>query len=303
MRKWHCFFFLFLVFWSCTKEEVVVVPGNEVEVDYQYIPTEKIEFYLNRLFIDLIGREPLDEEMAIELERLKADTLSVNTRLELVQRLQWDTSFVEGDSSYLHAYSTNLYNLSKIKLLEGAGDREFYEIIGPLYGRLLRDSLEGNIEGYQITLSNIIRHEKVIESNRDFRLGEIKYNEMLGRMLNNNIYDVINMNTFNFVNASFDNLLLRYPTTHEFAISFDMCENDVAGTLFERTGANKRDYIDILTNSREMAQGIIIDVYRQSLSRDPSVIEMAELLPDIVGTYDVRFIQQKIMITDEYANF
>lgn len=306
MGRWFYFLLLPLTcvaFFSCEKEEIVIVPQNDVNVDYQYIPHEKIEFYVNRVFIDLIGREPLDTEMADEVAALKADTLSEEARVSLIRKLQYDTTWIPGDTSYLHAYCVNLYNLSKIKLLEGVGDREFRQIIGILKGQAERDSLLGDRESYELTLQEIERHQKVINSYRDFREGEIQYNGMLGRMLNNRIYDVINMNTFNFVNASFDNLLLRFPTSHEFQVSFEMCENDVSGVLFGRTGANKKDYIQILTNSREMFQGMIVEIFRQALARNPTVDEMAELLPAFIATGEVRDVQEFIMKTDEYANF
>ena len=306
MSRWIYFLMLIptlALFFSCEKEELVVVPNNNVNVDYQYIPHEKIEFYVNRLFIDLIGREPLDTEMTAEVTALKADTLSEDARVTLIRKLQYDTSWIPGDTSYLHAYSVNLYNLSKIKLLEGAGDRQFNQIIGNLKNQAYRDSLLGDIESYELALQEIERHQKVINSYRDFREGVIQYNGMLGRMLNNNIYDIINMNTFNFVNASFDNLLLRFPTNHEFQVAFEMCENDASGVIFGRTGANKKDYIEILTNSREMFQGMMVEVFRQTLARDPSVEEMGELLPKFIETGEVRSVQEFIMKTDEYANF
>jgi hypothetical protein len=241
--------------------------------------------------------------MLDEVAKLKSDTLSTEARVDLIRRLQRDTSWIEGDTSYLYAYSINLYNLAKIKLIEGAGDREFREIIGPLRNAAYRDSLAGNIEGYELKMIEIERHEDVLNSYIEFRKDSIGYHEMLGRMLDNQIYDIINMNTFNFVNASFDNLLLRFPSNHEFQIAFNMCENDTPGVIFGRSGSNKGDYINILINSREMSQGIITEVFRQAVARDPSVEEMAELLPDMIDDKEIRMIQEFIMKTDEYANF
>ena len=37
------------------------------------------------------------------------------------------------------------------------------------------------------------------------------------------------MNTFNFVNAAFDNLLFRYPTQNEFNNSYFMIEDNQLG--------------------------------------------------------------------------
>ena len=55
--------FSVLVLFSCEKD--VLIEDN----DAPYcggVPTVLVEFYVNRVFIDLIGREPFDEEMENE---------------------------------------------------------------------------------------------------------------------------------------------------------------------------------------------------------------------------------------------
>ena len=48
---------------------------------------------------------------------LKND-LSVSAREVIIERLQTDTSWIEGDTSYEHAYYQRFYDMSKARVLE-----------------------------------------------------------------------------------------------------------------------------------------------------------------------------------------
>ena len=122
-------------------------------------------------------------------------------------------------------------------------------------------------------------------------------------MIYNKVYDAINMNTTNFVNASFDNLLWRYPTQTEFQAGFNMVEFSIPESFFGQTGTNRQDYVDIFINSREMFEGLIIWVYQQTLQRRPTTQETFVLLEDFYTHRDIRKVQRVVMVTDEYANF
>lgn len=117
---------LLVVIASCKKDEFI--PDNNAPY-YDGIPTVKVQNYVNRLYIDLIGREPLDVEMTADVAALRAASLSMDARQTLILKLQTDTSFIAGDSSYFVAYYLRLYNLFKFRLLEGASDAEidFYQ--------------------------------------------------------------------------------------------------------------------------------------------------------------------------------
>ena len=78
----------------------------------------KLKNYVNRLFIDLIGREPTDEEQTIEANILNDNDLSREIRLDLINRLMTDTSFSPNEGSYQEAFCNNLYFLAKIRCLE-----------------------------------------------------------------------------------------------------------------------------------------------------------------------------------------
>ena len=117
------------------------------------------------------------------------------------------------------------------------------------------------------------------------------------------MFDVINMNTFNFVRATFDELVWRLPTQQEFGNCFDMIENNQTRELFGSLGSDKNDYVRILTESDEMLEGMIIWCFQIFLSRAPTTGENVTLLPVYLNTKDINWVITQILVTDEYANF
>ena len=106
----------FLLCASCQKEPEIV--PNNVAPYYQGVPTVVVEYYVNRLFIDLIGREPLDAEMSAEVSTLESASLGFDARRALVNKLMTNTDFIAGDSSYKHAYYQRQYELYKARCLD-----------------------------------------------------------------------------------------------------------------------------------------------------------------------------------------
>lgn len=122
-------------------------------------------------------------------------------------------------------------------------------------------------------------------------------------MLDNQVYDEINMGSFNFVRASFDNTLHRFPTESEFLEGFGMVEDGEFGTLLGQTSYGKQGFVEILTNSIECYQGWLIWTYRRMLQRDPSTEETSLLLQGLYQNGDITEIERHIMGGDEYAGF
>ena len=108
---------------------------------------------------------------------------------------------------------------------------------------------------------------------------------------------------FNFVRATFDQLLWRLPIQQEFDQSFNMIEFNQTGELFGSLGSNKNDYVRILTESNEMHEGMLIWSFRILLGREPTAGEVVTLLPAYIHTKDINWVLAQILVTDEYANF
>ena len=134
--------FSVLVLFSCEKD--VFIGDNDAPY-YGGVPTVLVEFYVNRVFIDLIGREPFDEEMENEVAFLRSYDLSMEGRDSLIIKLQTDTTFIAGDSSYKFAYYHRMYEILKVRLIEGASNSEinFYSYLA--YQDYVADSLAGEM--------------------------------------------------------------------------------------------------------------------------------------------------------------
>ena len=103
--------------YSCKKDNII--PDNNAPY-YGEIPTLLLENYVNRAYIDLLGREPLDDEMINDVQFLRDNDVSIGSRDTLLYKLQYDTNFVVGDSSYKIAYFHRIYEMVKVRLIEGA---------------------------------------------------------------------------------------------------------------------------------------------------------------------------------------
>jgi hypothetical protein len=307
MTKLKCHFlfsiFLFTVLISaCKKDKEIVVPNNTAPY-YDGVPKVVLQNYINRIFIDLVGREALDAEMEAEENYLRSNDLSITSRAFLINKLQTDTSYIVGDSSYKQAYYNRFYELCKARVLEAASNEFIYERINEYNGVIFQDSVAGDSLSMSLAKQQAQNLTKIIACERDYLRDSIEIKDVFARMLNNAVYDEINMNTFNFLNASFNDLFFRFPTNNEFNAGFNMIEYNTADVLFGKSSSHKGEYLQILVNSQEFYEGIIRWMYNNLLARDPSTQEVYSLMQTFLNNHDVQKIQLHIMQSDEYANF
>lgn len=295
--------FLFTLFISaCKKDKEIVVPNNNAPY-YDGVPKVVLQNYINRIFIDLIGREALDAEMEAEEHYLRSNNLSISSRAFLINKLQTDTSYIVGDSSYKQAYYNRFYELCKARVLEAASNGYIYEQTGQYEYAAFQDSIAGDSLLMSLAKQKINNLKQIIACEKDYLSDSIEIKDVFARMLNNAVYDQINMNTFNFLNASFNDLFFRFPTNNEFNAGFNMVEYNTADVLFGKSASNKGEYLQILVNSEEFYEGIILWMYNNLLARDPSTQEVHSLIQTFLNDHDVQKVQLKIMQSDEYANF
>ena len=121
MRIKSLYIFLFLIGLLSCKKDIEIINDNDAPY-YGEIPTLLLENYVNRLYIDLLGREPLDVEMENDVQFLRDKDITLESRGDLIIKLQTDTNFIEGDSSYKFAYYHRMYDMIKVRLIEGASN-------------------------------------------------------------------------------------------------------------------------------------------------------------------------------------
>lgn len=303
MQKYFILLLCLLSLIACKDDgKLVIIPDNNPP-PYSGTPTILIESYVNRIFIDLVGREPTDAEMEAEVAVLKSANLSTDARKNLINKLQTSTQVIVGDSSYKIAYYKRLYEQFKARLLEGASADDIGEMRGPLEYQYYLDSLAGDWAAAAISKEKLERLNDIERSEFDLREGRIDVRDVHARMCNNDIYDFINMNSFNYVRATFNDLFGRYPTQEEFDQTFPVIEYNQAGSIFGQSCSNKTEYIHILTYSREFHEGMIRWAYFNLVQREPNAAEIAATMQDFYASRNLRKVQADIIATDEYAGF
>ena len=292
--------FIVLMLFSCKKD--VLIGDNDAPY-YGGVPTVLVEFYVNRVFIDLIGREPFDEEMENEVAFLRSYDLSMEGRDSLIIKLQTDTTFIEGDSSYKFAYYHRMYDILKVRMMEGASNADIAQYSSNAYQNYIVDSIAGEMLNAYKKLLDYHNLNDVLKSELQYYNGIIGIKKMHRRMIFNSVYDLINMNVFNYINAVFDNLLFRYPTQFEFDESYKMIADNTPQILLGQSGQSKYDFADIICDSREFYEGVIQWTYLTLMARVPTSEEVDKLMNTFYYDYDLQYIQRQIMISDEYAHF
>ena len=292
---------LALGLFACKKDADIISNNNAPY--YAEIPTILLENYVNRIYIDLIGREPLDNEMLNDVQYLRDADITLESRDSLIYKLQFDTTFVEGDSSYKFAYFHRMYDMVKVRLLEGASNAYIEQDLYVYYQSYVVDSVNGNMLDANKKLLEYHKLNNVLIAELQYYNGIIEINEMHRRMIYNSVYDNINMNTFNFINATFDNLLFRFPTQYEFDEVYKMIEDNTAQIVLGSSGNNKENFSYIICTSREFYEGVIIWAYGTLLAREPSTQEIDILMQSFYQDHDFQWVQRQIMKTDEYAHF
>jgi hypothetical protein len=296
-----CYFPFLLWLISCQKE-LVIIDGN-LPPSVTNVSEIKIENYVQRLFIDLLGREPLREEMTLYANQLKMDSLSRQSRESIILHLMENDSLREAEGSYKKAYCLNLYNLAKIRCIEGLSDFEIEEELSLVRNQMRLDSLAGNWESFYKNLKIVHRYDKLLLSQDWLYKDKIAYHQIFNYMVDNGIYDIINMNTFNFVRALFDDLLYRLPTEQEFNRAFQIIENQIPHIVLGRLCRNKEQLIETVIESSEMMEGMLTWSFQVLLKRNPTPQEVTTFLPLLQSDKNIHQLITQILITDEYANF
>ncbi len=162
-------------------------------------------------------------------------------------------------------------------------------ILDPQYAPFV-DIIQEMIDEYNVLLT----------TPSQFRNGTIDMQEMHRRLVTNDIYDQINMGSFNYVLSMFNNFLFRDPSADEHNAGITMVDGFVA-VLFYETANSKEDFIDIFLHSDDYYEGQVRELYARYLFRDPSSEEQ--------GYHSVRYKQSRnyerlqidILSTDEFA--
>jgi hypothetical protein len=142
--------------------------------------------------------------------------------------------------------------------------------------------------------------EILLNTPEDLANGTIGVREMHRRMVTNDIYDQINMGSYNYVLSLFNNFLFRDPTVAEHDASITMVDGFVAVVFFQ-TGNSKAEFIDIFLNSDDYYEGQVRDLYLRYLFREPTSEEQGYHSARYFDSDDFDQFQKDILSLDEFA--
>jgi hypothetical protein len=277
------FLFSILIISSCTKIDDVIVNDNILPPDYT-IENTTIDNYINKLYISTIGREPTESEFTSDFSVLRESNLGQESR-EIV---------IDGILNK-EEYNNNLFKLESEHLLLGLDTADINQNIHVL--TVLLTTAHGLDSIYFVeNLEKMLKLQEVLPGLGD---GTISNMEMHKRMVNNNMYDEINMGTENFVISMFQSFFGRYPTTSELE-NGKLMVNDNNASVFFIPGNGKEDFINIFIESDEYYTGQTKILFNRYLFRDPNSEESVNYSLDYINSQNYKLLQRRILSTNEF---
>ena len=270
---------------ACSKTEDVKITGNVPPPDHT-IDSSTISIYVNKAYINLLGREPVGAERSDALTILRQNNFSLDNRKQFITTL-----FSRQE------YTRNLYNVANNEYLRNLDSMEieqqifvFNNLLGmPQYAAFF-DAISfevGRLDTLKRTLSNVYA-------------GSMDYRAMLSRMSNNYFYDQINMGSENFVVSTYQNFLFRYPSDGELLDGKIMVDGNTS-TIFFKQGKSKYDYISIFFKTDDYYEGQVRFIFKKYLFREPSSAEIYLYANLYKNTNDYKQLQKEVFSLDEYA--
>jgi hypothetical protein len=281
--------FLFVVilaalFASCNKTEDIIIDNNVPPPDHT-IDSSIIQIYVNKAYINILGREPLPAEKSSAVAQLNGDNFSEANRKIFIQSL-----ITKPD------YHRNQYNIARIEYLQNLDSTE---IEGQIYLYQLLLSQPQYAPFYDVLNSEIARMQLLKVTVNDLEAGTLDRKGMLKRCVNNFFYDQINMGSENFVVSTFQNFFFRYPTISELNTGKLMVDGGNA-ILFLEIGKSKNDYINIFFNTDDYYEGQVRYIFKKYLFREPSSAEI-NYYAGVYKNNSYSALQQEFFSLDEYA--
>jgi hypothetical protein len=285
---------MFFVF-ACTKKETIELHEHAVVVGNVIPPNTTVsqivlDNFINKSYIDLIGREPSSSELALHGATMKTNNYNENSRITMINTLL---------QSY--AYYERFFNVFSAKMLENVDSITIhYDLVYFPIG--IAEATANGFYSYayylQIQQANALNLQK---AKNDYRNNTIDINTFFFRLINNEYYDDINMGTANYMLATFQNLFRRFPTADELERGIDM-QNNEASILMGVDGSTKEDLATILTECDAFYEGLVYDAFDRLLVRVPTSQEMGDHT-SMVKNQSYQALQRKLMVSKEYAGF
>lgn len=188
-----------------------------------------------------------DNDYCIKREKTIRNLIGRNlTDLETQKYCRIDNKIAFWDSIIsLPGFIEHNYPILRFEYLQGADDAVITEALIDFDQVRLFQGPQGKLVG-EPEFQKLL---KVFNIPKEYNKGQISLEEVQRRLMNNYIYDQINMGTNNFVNTVFAYLVGRTPTISELENGIAICEKYTGKQLFFQVGNNREDLLEILTSN------------------------------------------------------
>lgn len=276
---------------SCRKENVY--PNNPIPPN-NTISTLTVEQYINRCFVDMLGRGATEEELNTFVATLESDNFSVASRKSFIAHLQ-------STDGLQQQYHNKVYLDMKARYLDGINEDEIQQEANFWFYQAAQVNLLGDALAYDVLMGEYTKIFTIKNLPTSWESASIDYAACAKSMMFNSLYDDLNMGTFNFVYASFDQNFYRHPTNEEYNLLYAPIEYNGPGMFFQQNVFNKSQMLDVMINSTEFKEGLVRWFYRSYFIRDPNPEEVIEGIDYWSSQNDFNLFLQKILSDDEYA--
>ncbi len=186
MRKLLLLYIVISFIAACSKTEDVKITGNVPPPDHT-IDSSTISIYVNKAYINLLGREPVGSDRSEALTILRQNNFSLNNRKQFITTLFSRQEYIR-----------NLYNVANNEYLRNLDSLEIEGQIFVFNNLLGMPQYAAFFDAVNFELNRLDTLKKALSNMYD---GTMDYRAMLSRMTNNYFYDQINMGSENFVVA------------------------------------------------------------------------------------------------------
>ena len=289
INKTLIFIGLCLVILSCSKESdnEITVKKDSLKED-TLVSQVKMETFVQRVYIDLLGRKPIVSESSTALTKLKNTDASFTARNEIVLNIVGSDEYF--DKLYLYNVSEYLNGADQNYILEQRLSAEYIKQLA------VQDNNPILLEFAQGMINNL---DSLMIIPTRLKQNAFSEAEMQRRICNNAIYDDINMGVPNFTYAVFESFLFRAPTIQEWQNSQNIC-NTAGGVLFGINGQTKPDFLDIVFSSDHYFEGKVLNAYLRFLGRTPSSQEQYDNTVKLISDKDFQSLYVNILSSEEY---
>lgn len=277
--------FLMVAFAACKKTEEVIVPDNTAPPDTT-VSDIVVQNYVNKAYISVLGRKPTDAEKEEGITILEENNLAMVDREEFIDLV------LNGEE-----YNEQLIKVASNDILNSFDTAAVSQQIA-IFQILLQDPQYASV--VDILQYEIDRLVELNASLHDLNNGTLTVSGMHKRLVNNNFYDQLNMGTENFVRATFEHFLFRYPTLAELESAKVMVDG-FNSVVFLEEGDSKDDFMDIFFASKSYYEGQVRYLFLKYLFREPNSEELSAYANQYKYSGNYKLLQKTILTFDEYV--